>query len=153
MTYTTAMVKGWICLPLLILLSACSHHPSVSEADTYLEVKAQQVQLNLYKSQVKASKEQLTSVQPYLRNPPAEMPPSQLGSLTSFLLENDCMTKSTQEEKDRCYRVTRIVLISTTRALDDTSAKLYAGQRTVEQLINNINMLVDSLDTPGVTPK
>lgn len=78
-----------------------------------------------------------------------EMPPSRLGSLTTFLAENDCTDKQLSlQVKENCYRVTRVLLINTARELDKTSVTLYAGQRTITQLIDNINMLVDSLDAP-----
>jgi hypothetical protein len=50
--------------------------------------------------------------------------------------------------KDNCYKVTRVKLINTTRALDEANANIYAGQVTVNQLISNINVLVDSLGQP-----
>ncbi|MNM37220.1 hypothetical protein D3C81_479460 [compost metagenome] len=148
MTYLRAMV--WTCLSLLLfpLLVACTQHPSISEADTYLQVQAEKAQLEALRKQLQSSRDRLTAIPPQLLSLPSEMPPSQLGSLASWLLENDCTKKSTQEDKDLCYRITRVVLISTTRALDDSNALAYAGQRTAKQLADNINVLIDSLAPP-----
>ncbi|HFT2124543.1 TPA: hypothetical protein RG892_000307 [Pseudomonas aeruginosa] len=41
-----------------------------------------------------------------------------------------------------------MLLINTTRALDDSNMKLYASQRTISQLIDNINVLIESLALP-----
>ena len=139
-------VTIWGCLALASLLG-CTSQPAISEANTYLQVQGEMVQLNTYKAQVKAAKERLTQVVPQLQNPNPELPPSNLVSLTTFLLENDCTKQQlTAVEKERCYRVTRLLLINTTRALDDANMKAYAGQRTVSQLITNINVLIDGLD-------
>lgn len=145
---TALMCKALLLFLALGCLAACSG-TTISEADTYLQVRAQQIQLDSYKNQVKAAQAGLTEVLPELRNPPAEMPESHLSSLTTFLLANDCTDKQLSlQVKENCYRVTRVLLINTTRELDRNSVTLYAGQRTIAQLISNIDMLIDSLDTP-----
>lgn len=42
-------------------------------------------------------------------------------------------------------------LIEITRLLDQARLNEYAGQRTVKQLITNINVLIDSMDEPLAT--
>lgn len=140
---------GWMltCLVSLIL-AGCSGNPKLSETNSILQVQAEQVRINTYRKQVLAAQERLTQVLPQLKNPPAEMPPSQLSSLTTFLLEYDCLEKPSREARELCYRVTRVLLINTTRALDDSNMKLYASQRTISQLIDNINVLIESLALP-----
>jgi len=135
------------CLLAAVLLTGCSNGPSIKEGDTYLQVRAQQIQLDSYRNQAKAAQAGLTEVIPELKSYPAEMPPSHLNSLIGFLEANDCTEPQLSlQVKENCYRVTRVLLINATRELDKTSATLYAGQRTIAQLIDNINMLVNSLD-------
>jgi len=147
---TASILKGLAVLLLVaVSLTGCSNGPSIKEGDIYLQVRAQQIQLDSYRNQVKAAKGGLTEVIPELRTYPAEMPPGHLSSLISFLEANDCTEPQLSlQVKENCYRVTRVLLINATRELDKTSVTLYAGQRTIAQLIDNINTLVNSLDTP-----
>lgn len=75
------------------------------------------------------------------------MPESQLGSLTTFLANNDCSTLPQQADRVNCYKLTRIKLIEVTRQVDEANATSYAARRTVQQLIDNINTIVDGLSS------
>lgn len=73
-------------------------------------------------------------------------PPSLLSKLGAFLEANDCTDPQlSKESKEACYRVTRVLLINATRKLDETNTDLYVGQRTVTQLVQTINDLVEAL--------
>lgn len=145
-------VMGWILLSLLVFppLVGCTRQPTISEGELYLQATAEKVQLEAYRKQLLSSRERLTAVLPQLQTLPSEMPPSQLGSLASYLLANDCTEKSSQADQLMCWRVMRVVLINTTRALDDSNAKVYAGQRTIAQLVENLNGVIDGLAPPEV---
>ena len=145
-TFLNSTVTTLICLLFLSLLAGCTQQPTISAANTYLQVQAEVVKQNTFRAQVKASRERLTQVLPQLTASSPELPPSNLVSLTTFLLNNDCTKLQREEEKDQCYRVTRLLLINTTRALDGANLKAYAGQQTVSQLVDNINALIDGLD-------
>jgi len=130
-----------------MILVGCSNNPSISEANTYLQVKSEQTKLDLFRDRVVASKDQLTEVPPGLLTDQTEPPPSLLGELTDFLEQNDCTDKQLSfQSKMNCYRVTRVKLINATRDLDRTRVQLYAGQRTVTQLVDNMKMLIEALD-------
>ena len=130
----------------MLTLQACTHKPTITEADTYLQVRAEQIRQESIRKQLVAAKPQLTQIMPELLNYEKEFPPSRLSELTTFLLENDCTDKQlSQQVKENCYRVTRVMLINKTRELDQTSVTLYVGQRTVTQLVETINSLIDSL--------
>lgn len=138
-----------VLMAISLLLTGCTNNPTMTEAETYFQVKAEQTKYDLYKERIKDSKARLTEVLPELLTNQQEPPPSRLGALTAFLEHNDCTDAQLSfQAKMNCYRVTRVLLINTTRELDRTDVKLYAGQRTVTQLVDNINMLIDSLDTP-----
>lgn len=139
----------WNCPLLLILavLAGCSHSPTISEGNLYLQAQSQQVQINTYKVQLQETKSRLTQVIPAVKNDHPTVPVSLIGDLRDFLANNDC-TKMSGELKDACYKVTRVKLINVTRALDEANANTYASQMTVNQLITNINTLVDSMGQP-----
>jgi len=131
---------------LMLSLTACSSNPKVSEGSTYLEVKAEQVQLNLYKSQMTGLRSKLTEVPPELLTTAKEPPPLLLSKLYAFLEANDCTDPQlSPKSKEGCYRVTRVLLINATRKLDETNTELYVGQRTVTQLVQTITDLVEAL--------
>lgn len=93
----------------------------------------------------------MTQVIPQVQNLTPEMPVSLLAPLTVFLLQNDC-TKFAASVKDQCYKVTRVKLIEVTRLLDEARVNEYAGQKTIVQLIANINVLIDSMGEPPPPP-
>ena len=149
----TAWILAYRGLLILSLmgLTACSHQTTISEGTLYLQAQAQQVQINSYKSQLQATKSKLTQVIPSLQDKNPKPPVSLLGDLTLFLNTHDCSVLN-EGVRDQCYRITRVRLIETTRALDEANANKYAAQKTVNQLVGNINVLVDSLVDPTSVP-
>lgn len=76
-----------------------------------------------------------------------EPPPKYLSKLAEYLEANDCTdAQLSSKSRESCYRVTRVLLINTTRRLDETNSTLYVGQRTVTQMVQTINELVDALN-------
>lgn len=102
--------------------------------------------------QLQSTRERLTQVIPALQNVDPVVPVSFVGDLSTFLEQNDC-TQMSGQIKDQCYIVTRVKLINVTRALDEANANLYAGQKTVTSLRQNIDTLVDSLVKSSDTVK
>lgn len=137
--------------PLLVMsmmvLTGCTSGPTISEGNLYLQAQSQQVQINTYKLQLQDAKKRLTQVIPEVKNDNPTVPESLVGELSEFLASNDC-TKMTGTLKDGCYKVTRVKLINVTQALEEAQVTIYANQVTVNQLIGNINVLIDSLGQP-----
>ncbi|ASU03575.1 hypothetical protein RISINGSUN_95 [Erwinia phage vB_EamM_RisingSun] len=136
------MVSTTVTLLLAMLLSACSDRPSMKEADTYLLAQAQQVKINSYRDSLLHAKEGLTQVIPPLKNPNPVAPTRLSPELAKFLLENDCMTA---EDFKYCYHLTRLRLIGTSKMLDEANDKIYAGQVTINGLIDNIDAVVQGI--------
>lgn len=130
---------------LVTLISGCSTSSKVSEGDLYLEVKAKELQIQMLQKQLQAAKPKLTEVLPSLLTSAQEPPPGVMGNLIFFLDNNDCTDKQLSDKaKEACYKVTRVLLINTARELDTTSLTLYAGQRTVTQLVDILSGLIDT---------
>lgn len=127
----------------LLLVSGCSHKTTVSEANTYLQAQALQIEINSYKSQLQMAKKGLTAVLPELQEVAPLPPESKVGDLAAFLENNDC-TKVKQQEY--CYKLTRLRLIQVTQALDASNTENWAAKTTIKQLVENINMIVKGLD-------
>lgn len=98
--------------------------------------------MNLYQDSIVNARERLTQVVPLMQDPNPSEPVSRLDDLDSYLEEHNCL-----KEKDfqTCYKLTLLKLINTTNDLDKANERIYAGQVTVNSLINNINVLIDSL--------
>lgn len=131
----------------MLVLTGCTSSPTISEGNLYLQAQSQQVQINTYKLQLQDAKKRLTQVIPEVKNDNPTVPQPLVGELSDFLASNDC-TKMTGTLKDGCYKVTRVKLINVTQALEEANVTIYANQVTVNQLIGNINVLIDSLGQP-----
>lgn len=68
-------------------------------------------------------------------------PISQLIVLDEWLKENDCLDQNT--DYTRCYKLTRLKLITTTRDLDNANDLVYGSQVAIKGLISNIDQIVD----------
>ena len=44
-----------------------------------------------------------------------------------------------------CYHLTRLKLITTTQLLDEANDKIYSGQITINGLIDNIDVIIQSM--------
>lgn len=146
-SFTNALVLMLMALAMSLTLSGCTHNPTLQESKIYLQAQAQQVQINSYRSQLQNSKKRLTEVIPEVQTQEVTAPRSLLADLTTFLVQNDC-TKFPTNIKDQCYTVTRAKLVEITRLLDEARVKTYLSQRSVGQLVSNINLLIDSMGEP-----
>jgi hypothetical protein len=94
------------------------------------------------------------------------MPPSMAGDLAQFLLDNDCTSylkkpdngdppapyaaPSAQKEQLRtCVQNLQVRLIRTSRSLETEQVNNYAAKMTINQLIQNIHLVSNSLDDAG----
>lgn len=127
-----------------LALMACNRGPTISEASNYLEVKALQIQLDSYKTQLRSTKDKLTQVIPMLEEN-LDKPKPLINGLRDFLEQNDCVTRESRSELELCYKITRLNLIHTTSALEQTNNNYWASKQTVQQLIGNINAVVESI--------
>lgn len=129
----------------MTLLSGCAQKTTVSEANTYLQAQSLQTEINSYKTQLQIMKARLTETLPQFQEANPSLPPSQLTALTAYLLDNDC-TVGKPADKDYCYRLTRVRLIEVTNDLDKAYSDDWAAKKTIRQLIDNINTIVEGLD-------
>lgn len=65
-----------------------------------------------------------------------------MSQLNQFLTMNDCLTTSA---KETCYKTTRLLLIATTRELDLTNVQVEGLNKSIDQLIKNIDLIVTEL--------
>jgi hypothetical protein len=138
----------------LCLLSGCAHQTTISEGSTYLQVQAQQAELDSYKMRLKDSQQRLTAVIPEMSDPSPQIPPPLSGSLAQFLLDNDCTQVSVKDPGalHNCIQSNQVKLIQTTRLLEAERMTTYAAKMTINQLIGNINTVASGMDGPD-TPK
>lgn len=62
--------------------------------------------------------------------------------LDKYLTMNDCTQTAA---KASCYRSTRLLLITTTKELDATTARVNALNATIDRLIINVNTVIDEV--------
>lgn len=131
----------------LLVITGCSHQTTISEAATHLQVQALEIELNSYKNQLQLTKKNLTDVLPSLQQASATPPESKFAELSHFLENNDCLKGARQADREYCYRLTRFRLIQVTEMLDATTSENWAAKLTIKQLVDNINVIVESLDS------
>lgn len=131
----------------LLILSGCSHQTTISEATTHLQAQALEIELNSYKNQLQVTKKSLTSVLPSLQVTSGSPPESKFAELSHFLENNDCLKSATKEQREYCYKLTRYRLIQVTEMLDASTSENWAAKLTIKQLVDNINVIIESLDS------
>jgi len=125
-----------------ILVSGCSHQTTISEASTYLQAKALEVEITSYKNQLQLTKKRLVEVIPEFQEVTPLPPTARVGELANFLENNDC---EKVENKKYCYQLTRYRLIQVTQMLDEASAENWAAKLTIRQLQDNVSVIIDGL--------
>lgn len=100
--------------------------------------------MSLYQDSIVNARERLTQVVPLLQDPNPTAPVSRLDDVDIYLGKHNCLVET---DFTTCYKLTMLMLINTTNDLDKANERIYAGQVTVNSLINNINVLIDSLNT------
>ena len=141
-------------LSALSLLAGCAHQTTISEGTTYLQAQVQQAELDSYKMRLKDTQQRLTAVIPEVSDPKPQLPLPLSGSLSQFLLDNDCTQVSAKNPGAlrTCIQSNQVQLIQTTRLLEAERMTTYAAKMTINQLISNINTVASGMDGP-TTPK
>lgn len=136
------------CLVCMVALTGCVSKPTISEADNYLSIQAEVMKLNSYRDRLLSYRAELTEVVEPLRVPNPVEPPGRVGELATYLADNDCLI---QADFGYCYQVSRVRLIRVTRDLDHEEYLNYMSLVTINMLINNINMILNTLgDEPSL---
>lgn len=112
-------------------------------------MKTELAKLQLYKDQLQLMKDDLTVI-PYDVYKPGWTPKQhRMEQLSAFLARNDC-TKTVA--KDACYNSTRLILVATTKELDQGADTINALRSTIDRLIENLNKVIEEfnkVDTGG----
>lgn len=134
---------------LSVMVTGCANEPEVSDVNNYLTVQAELIKLNSYRTALLNNRDKLTAVIPELNVPDPEPPETHRAELGSYLANNDCLVST---DFGYCYQVSRIKLIKTTQALEHAEYMNYVSLVTINSLIRNINIIIDTLaDSPEVT--
>lgn len=113
-------------------------------------MKTELARLQLYKEQLQLIKSDLSAVPPEVWEPGWKPNPQRMGQLKSYLASNDC-TKTVA--KDACYSSTRLILIATTKELDERAVLVDTLRSTVDRLTGNLDKVIDSINEPSPKPK
>lgn len=149
------MVTSWICtglrkacLLLLVLgsslLMGCTTQPTLKDGTVYLQGQVIQAELNSFNTQLSIAQKNLAEVLPEFQEVTPYPPQSRVGDLTAFLENNNCL-RPTMSTQDRiyCYQLTRVMLIQTSKTLDDTEVMLWGAKQTIHRLSDNIKAISD----------
>lgn len=107
-----------------------------------MTVQTELAKIDLLKEQVRLLKRDLTALPPSVYTKDWKPIESRQGLLQEFLTMNDC---EKTVAKSSCYRTTRLILISTTRELDTSSARINALNEVIDKLVENINTIIDEV--------
>lgn len=136
------------CLVFMVALTGCASKPTISEADNYLAIQAEVMKINSYRTRLLSYRTELTAVVEPLNVPNPIEPPGRVGELASYLADNDCLI---QADFGYCYQVSRVRLIRVTRDLDHEEYINYMSLVTINMLIKNINLILNTLgDEPSL---
>lgn len=113
-------------------------------------MKTELAKLQLYKDQLQLMKDDLTLIPAEVYSPGWKPKQARMEQLGQFLSQNDC-TKTVA--KDACYNSTRLILIATTKELDNDAETINALRSTIDQLIININKIIDEFNKDYVKKK
>lgn len=122
----------------------------MSQAGTYVEMKTELAKLQLYKDQLQSLKGDLTNVPKDVWEPGWVQTPQRMGQLRTYLSSNDC-TKTVA--KDACYSSTRLILIATTKELDEHAELINSLRATVDRLVNNLDQVIDTVNSQNQPSK
>jgi hypothetical protein len=105
-------------------------------------MKTELAKLEIYREQLKSVKSSLTSIPDNVYQPDWKPINPRMELLDKYLSMNDCTETAA---KASCYRSTRLLLITTTKELDATSARVNALNATIDRLVLNINTVIDEV--------
>lgn len=125
-----------------VLMTSCANEPKVSEANNYLTIQSELIKVNSYRTKLLSYREELTAVVEPLNVPNPVEPTGRVGELGAYLADNDCLVKA---DFGYCYQVSRVRLIRVTRDLDHEEYINYMSLVTINMLIKNINLILNTL--------
>lgn len=106
-------------------------------------MKTELAKLQLYKDQLQILKNDLSIIPTDVYQPGWKATPHRMDKLKLFLSQNDCTKTSA---KDSCYNSTRLILVGTTRELDQSADTINALRSTIDQLIANLNKVIEEFN-------
>ena len=106
-------------------------------------MKTELAKLQLYKDQLQIMKNDLSIIPTSVYQPGWKETPHRMEKLRVFLSQNDC-TKTAA--KDSCYNSTRLILVGTTKELDQSADTINALRSTIDQLIANLNKVIEEFN-------
>lgn len=126
----------------------CASETKISEADNYLTIQSEVMKVNSYRTRLLSYRKELTAVVEPLNNPNPVEPLGRVNELATYLADNDCLV---QADFGYCYQVSRVRLIRVTRDLDHEEYVNYMSLVTINMLIKNINLILNTLgDEPSL---
>lgn len=126
----------------------CASKTKISEADNYLTIQSEVMKVNSYRTRLLSYRKELTAVVEPLNNPNPVEPLGRVNELATYLADNDCLV---QADFGYCYQVSRVRLIRVTRDLDHEEYVNYMSLVTINMLIKNINLILNTLgDEPSL---
>lgn len=112
-------------------------------------MQSELVKVNNYRTKLLSYRAELTEVVEPLNVPYPVEPLSRVNELTTYLTDNDCLVRA---DFGYCYQVSRVRLIRLTKELDHEEYVNYMSLVTINVLINNINLILNTLgDEPSLT--
>lgn len=106
-------------------------------------MKTELAKLQLYKDQLQLLRDDLTVIPLEVYSPGWAKKQHRMNQLSEFLARNDC-TKTVA--KDSCYTSTRLILVATTKELDQSADTINALRSTIDQLIANLNKVIEEFN-------
>lgn len=126
----------------------CASETKISEADNYLTIQSEVMKVNSYRTRLLSYRKELTAVVEPLNNPNPVEPLGRVNELATYLADNDCLV---QADFGYCYQVSRVRLIRVTRDLDHEEYVNYMSLVTINMLIKNINLILNTFgDEPSL---
>lgn len=129
-----------------VMLSGCSHHPTVSEANTRLIVQTQAHQIAGLTKSFSVVNEAVATIPEVLKTVDDDPPVESLPQLNLWLKANDC-TK--EEDWELCYSKTRLLLIKSTYQYDIINDQLYAAKKVIADLSKTLDDAIKSSQSAG----
>lgn len=139
----TALTKILGCLLMIFTIAGCSHKPTISEADTYVQSRTEIAKLDLYKSQIANLKDSLIDIPSNVYSKDQKKRESNVKKLDYYLSNNNCQTAI---DFQGCYRETRLLLITTTKELDAANDKINLLDEVIDRMTGNVSSIIDNLN-------
>lgn len=125
------------------MITGCQSKPTVTDANNYLLIQTELVKLKAYRESVVSMHDDLTKTPTLYRTDWITVPDSSSAELSTYLVEHDCTKIIEREKFMRCYKETRLRLITITEKYDNTELNSYILNKTVGRMISNIDAIIN----------